>query len=201
MHLRSSLTVSEMSTNSNRFLGYVMSVIGAFAVMAVAVPVAASGVPQGAHDLQARFEYLSKNGNSNCSRQFMEKIPSMPADARLQGSCCSPMDLHRYGEQIGGLKAFADIDLIPPDPYDIPASLAARLLQLDETALTPQQQAAYGAAMRNSNEGGPCCCRCWRWAVYGGLAKHLIRDRGFSGEQIARIWDLSDGCGGTSHVH
>src|SRR3546814_4418591 len=125
----------------------------------------------------------------------------MPAEARLQGSCCSPMDLHRYGEQVEGLKAFIDIDLIPPDPYDIPAPLAARLLQLDETALTPQQQAAYDDAMRNSNEGGPCCCRCWRWAVYGGLAKHLIRDRGFSGEQIARIWDLSDGCGGTTHVH
>ena len=33
-------------------------------------------------------------------------------------------------------------------------------------------------------------------------AKHLIRDRGFSGEQIAKIWDLSDGCGGEEgHVH
>jgi hypothetical protein len=30
------------------------------------------------------------------------------------------------------------------------------------------------------------------------LAKHLIRDRQFTGDQIARIWDLSDGCGGTS---
>jgi hypothetical protein len=176
-------------------------VIGLLLVMAAALSVGNSATPQGAEDLRARFEHLSKNGNSNCSRQFMEAIPSMPADGRLQGSCCSPMDLHRYGEQVDGLKTFAEIDLIPPDPYDIPAPLAARLLQFYETSLSPEQQAAYDYAMQNSNERGPCCCRCWRWAVYGGLAKHLIRDRGFSGEQIARIWDLSDGCGGTSHVH
>jgi hypothetical protein len=29
----------------------------------------------------------------------------------------------------------------------------------------------------------------------------LIREHGFSGQQIARIWDLSDGCGGENHVH
>ena len=51
----------------------------------------------------------------------MEAIPTMPAEARMQGSCSSPMDFHRYGKQMEGLKAFADIGLIPPDPYDIPA--------------------------------------------------------------------------------
>ncbi len=131
----------------------------------------------------------------------MEAIPNMSADARLQGSCCSPMDLHRYGEQVEGLKAYAHIEIIPPDPYDIPAPLAARLIQFYDTDLSVEQQKAYDYAMANSNEGGPCCCPCWRWRVYGGLAKHLIRDQGFSGEQIAQIWDLSDGCGGTSHVH
>ncbi len=174
-----------------------------FAVLAMALgvpnPVAAD--VRGAEDLRARFDYLSANGNSNCSRQFMEKIRTLPAEARLQGSCCSPMDFHRYGEQIEGLKAFAAIDVIPPDPYDIAAPLAARLMQFYDVTLTPAQQAAYDYATQNSNERGPCCCRCWRWVVYGGLAKHLIRDRGFTGEQIARIWDLSDGCGGTSHVH
>lgn len=153
--------------------------------------------------LRARFEHLSRNGNSNCSRQFIESIPKMSAVARLQGSCCSPMDFHRYGEQIEGLKAitFASISEIPPDPYDISAPLAARLMQFYDITLTPVQQAAYDHAMQNSNERGPCCCKCWRWVVYGGLAKHLIRDRGFSGEQITRVWDLSDGCGGTDHAH
>jgi hypothetical protein len=186
---------------SRRSLGYITALVGAFAAMAVALPLPVLAASQASDELRARFEYLSKNGNSNCSRQFMDAIPSMPAEARLQGSCCSPMDFHRYSEQIHGLKAFAEINLIPPDPYDIPAPLAARLMQFYETALTPDQQAAYDYAMRNSNERGPCCCRCWRWAVYGSLAKHLIRDRSFGGEQIARIWDLSDGCGGTSHVH
>jgi len=184
-----------------RSLRYMRVVIGLLIFVAAPLSVAHSAMAQGADDLRARFEHLSKNGNSNCSRQFMESIPSMPADARLQGSCCSQMDLHRYGEQVEGLEAFADIDLIPSDPYDIPAPLAARLMQFYEASLTPEQQAAYDHAMQNSNEGGPCCCRCWRWAVYGGLAKHLIGDRGFTGEEIARIWDLSDGCGGTSHAH
>lgn len=175
--------------------------IGVLAAMVISMSHTVFAAPQDQDDLRGRFEYLSTNGNSNCSRKFMDAIPSMPTEARLQGSCCSPMDLHRYGEQIQGLKAFADIELIPSDPYDIPAPLAARLMQFYESVLTPEQQAAHDYAMQNSNERGPCCCRCWRWMVYGGLAKHLIRDRGFGGEQIAKIWDLSDGCGGTSHVH
>lgn len=171
------------------------------ALVVAALPSAAAA-PQAPDDLRARFEFLSANGNSNCSASFMKAIATMEADARLQGSCCSPMDFHRYGEQIEGLKAFAEVELIPADPYDIPAPLAARLMEFYEAPLSPQQQSAYDYAMENSNEGGPCCCRCWRWVTYGGLAKHLIRDKGFGGEQIARIWDLSDGCGGEgSHAH
>ncbi|MGH6915482.1 MAG: hypothetical protein ACREH3_17475 [Geminicoccales bacterium] len=158
----------------------------------------ATRVPE---DVRARFDYLSQNGNSNCSRQFIEAIPTMPVVARLQGSCCSPMNLHRYSEQLEGLKAYRSIGSIPADPYDIEAGLAARLLSYYELKLSPREQAAYDYAMANSAEGGPCCCQCWRWAVYGGLAKHLIRDLQFTGDQIARIWDLSDGCGGDSHVH
>ena len=152
-------------------------------------------------DVRARFDYLSQNGNSNCSRQFTESIRTMPVMALLQGSCCSPMNLHRYSEQLEGLRAYRDIDLIPPDPYNFEAGLAAELLSYSELELSPSEQATYDYAMANSVEGGPCCCQCWRWAVYGGLAKHLIRDRQFTGDQIARIWDLSDGCGGDSHVH
>jgi hypothetical protein len=33
------------------------------------------------------------------------------------------------------------------------------------------------------------------------LAKYLIHNHEFSGEEIASVWDLSDGCGGDSHVH
>jgi len=60
---------------------------------------------------------------------------------------------------------------------------------------------AYDQAMALSSEKGPCCCECWRWHAYGGLGKLLIRDRGFDGAKLARVWDLSDGCGGEDHVH
>jgi len=52
----------------------------------------------------------------------------MPDDARLQGSCCSPMSLHRYSEQIEGLKKHKDIPEIPSDPYDIEVRLAKKLI-------------------------------------------------------------------------
>ena len=152
--------------------------------------------------LRQRFEYLSKNGNSNCSRQFMDSIATMPVMARIRGSCCSPMDEHRYIEQVKGLRKFKDVTMIPTDPYDILAGLARQLLPYYSATLNPQEQAAYDYAMENSDEKGPCCCQCWRWHVYGGLAKYLIREHGFTGEQVAKVWDLSDGCGGAGeHVH
>ena len=56
-------------------------------------------------------------------------------------------------------------------------------------------------AMSESAEGGPCCCQCWRWHVFGGLGKLLIRNNGFDAGRVAKVWDLSDGCGGDSHIH
>lgn len=67
--------------------------------------------------------------------------------------------------------------------------------------LTPEERQAYDYAMRNSNEKGPCCCKCWRWHVYGGLGKYLIKNHGFTGKQLAQLWDLSDGCGGDDEHH
>lgn len=146
--------------------------------------------------LAADFDYLSKHGNSACSTDFKDSINGMPDSARLQGSCCIAMDLNRYTEQIEGLKKYKDVLEIPSDPYNIEAGLAKKLMGYYNVALTPDEQKAYDYAMQNSNEKGPCCCKCWRWYVYGGLAKHLIRDKGFTGEQITEIWNLSDGCGG-----
>lgn len=188
-----------ISLKSLRLLTVVLAV---FASALIAASQLMSAATEDAENLRARFDHLSQNGNSNCSPQFMKSIRAMPAEARLQGSCCSPMNFHRYGEQVEGLKGFAEIELIPADPYDIPAPLVTQLMELYGAPLSPKQQAAYDYAMENSDEGGPCCCGCWRWATYGGLAKHLIRDKGFSGEQIATIWDLSDGCGGDGdHAH
>jgi len=146
--------------------------------------------------LAAKFDTLSTIGNSSCSAVFNDSIDTMPDFGRLQGSCCSPMDPHRYEEQVTGLKQFKDVPEIPPDPYDIPVSLAKQLKAYYEVELTPEQESAYDYAMENSHEKGPCCCKCWRWYVYGGLGKLLIQKYGFTGEQVTEVWNLSDGCGG-----
>jgi len=151
--------------------------------------------------LAAKFDYLSKNGNSSCSLAFREAITQMPDAARLQGSCCSPMSMHRYSEQVEGLKKFSSIPEIPSNPYDVEAALAKRLMSYYDMELNPEEQLAYDYAMQNSDEKGPCCCKCWRWNVYGGLGKFLIRDYNFTGEQLTHVWNLSDGCGGDSEHH
>lgn len=146
--------------------------------------------------LATKFDYLSKNGNSSCSSSFKDSIASMDDNARLQGSCCTPMSMHRYSEQIGGLKKYSNILEIPKDPYDIQVKLAKKLMAYYDIELTAEEQKAYDYAMQNSDEKGPCCCKCWRWFVYGGLGKLLIQKYGFTGEQITEVWNLSDGCGG-----
>ena len=143
-----------------------------------------------------KFAYLSQNGNSSCSASFRDSISTLPDSSRLQGSCCSPMSLHRYSEQVDGLKKYSDIAEIPPDPYDIEAGLAKKLMGYYDINLSSEEQKAYDYAMANSDEKGPCCCKCWRWNVYGGLGKYLIQNYKFTGEQITQVWNFSDGCGG-----
>jgi hypothetical protein len=151
--------------------------------------------------LAEKFNYLSRNGNSSCSAAFRQLIPSMPDTRRLQGSCCSPMSWHRYTEQVKGLQKYRTISEIPPDPYDIEVNLAKRLMSYYDMELTLEEQKAYDYAMENSEEKGPCCCKCWRWYVYGGLGKYLIHKYKFTGQQVAEVWNLSDGCGGDEHNH
>jgi len=92
-----------------------------------AMHASAEGPEEDTH-LTARFNYLSQHGNVECSVQFEKSIATMPPDAKLQGSCCAPMDEARYRQQIEGLKKYADIAEVPPDPYDIAAPLAHRLM-------------------------------------------------------------------------
>lgn len=129
-------------------------------------------------------------------------VETMPEEARIQGSCCSRMDLHKYQEQVEGLKKYADIPQIPADPYDVPVSLAKQLFEYQRTIqLTPDQQAIYDEAAKLSEEGGPCCCRCWRWAAFEGQARYLITQKNWTSQQIAELWNLEDGCGGSGHEH
>ncbi len=146
--------------------------------------------------LYKKFQLLSRNGNSSCSSSFANSISSMSGQARLQGSCCGPMGWHRYKEQVKSLKRYINIKEIPPDPYDIELKLAQKLQSHYNDPLSKKEQEAYDYAMQNSKEKGPCCCKCWRWNVYGGLAKYLIKNYKFTGRQITDVWNLSDGCGG-----
>jgi len=147
-------------------------------------------------NLTERFTHLSQHGNVECSVQFEKLIGTMGQDGRLQGSCCAPMDEARYRQQIEGLTKYTDIAEVPPDPYDIPAPLAHRLIGYYDMALNKEELAAYDYAMEHSEMQGPCCCKCWRWKVYGGLGKLLIHVHHYSGQQLTDLWDVGQGCGG-----
>lgn len=147
--------------------------------------------------LAAQFDFLSKNGNTNCSSSFISSIPSMPDDAYLRGSCCSAMNWDKYKEQIDGLKKYGNIPQIPSDPYNIPVKLAKELLQYNTTIIpTKEEQKILDDGAMGSEEKGFCCCKCWRWDVHEGLSKFLVHNYHFNSKQISEILDLQDGCGG-----
>lgn len=148
-----------------------------------------------------KFEYLAVQTSNSCSLQA-PTLESYSDTTSLQGSCCSRMDLHRYQEQVEGLKQYSGVSQVPQDPYDIPVSLAKELLGYQKNIqLTAQEQAVYDEAVKLSHEGGPCCCKCWRWTAFEGQAKFLITRYNFDANQIAGVWDLEDGCGGSGHEH
>ncbi|MEK6872461.1 MAG: hypothetical protein AABW90_00430 [Nanoarchaeota archaeon] len=149
--------------------------------------------------LEQKFAKLSVAKTNFCAKS--DFIDSLSEDDRLQGSCCSKMDFHRYKEQVEGLKKYSYTSVIPSDPYDISISLAKELLNYQKNIqLNEEQQKIYDGAMKMSHEGGPCCCKCWRWDAFEGQAKYLIVEKGFIAEQVAEVWDLEDGCGGSGHV-
>ena len=150
---------------------------------------------------EAKFAILSK-ANTNACGGGKTYINQLSADGtRIQGSCCSAMDFHRYVEQIEGLERYSEYETIPKDPYDVPSKWAEEMIAYTEsTILTNEQQKIYDEAVESSHEKGPCCCKCWHWYAYEGLAKKLIIDYKFTADQIAEVWDLSDACGGSGHV-
>ncbi|MER9920886.1 MULTISPECIES: hypothetical protein [unclassified Mesorhizobium] len=84
----------------------------------------------------SHFKDLSQNGNSTCSGKFTESIATMPAMSRITGSCCSPVEMKRYGEHVNGLAKYRDIAMIPSDPYDIPAGIAQSMMPYYDVKLT-----------------------------------------------------------------
>jgi hypothetical protein len=200
-----------MSTRTRRAVRYGFPALVLAVAAAAAIALAArAGGDVAAHSPGAgaaavpgspqRFAVLSRASSNQCGLRS-SSLSKMARGGRLQGSCCSRMDLHRYEEQVAGLRRYAGDPEIPGDPYDVSVALAQRLISYDESIeLSDAQQATYDQAMTLSEEGGPCCCRCWRWTAFGGQAKYLITRRGWGAKQIAELWELEDGCGGSGHV-
>ena len=150
-------------------------------------------------ELEAKFVVLSTANTNSCGGTF-DYVNSKSPDQRIQGSCCGPMNFHRYTEQIKELKKYSKYKIIPPDPYDVSVSSAQELLDYQKSIiLTDMQQTVYDKAVELSHEKGPCCCKCWHWYAYEGLAKYLIVEEKFTAEQVADVWDISDACGGSGH--
>ena len=154
------------------------------------------------HDrtIHQRFAVLDGAHSNQCGLVSTD-LERLARNGRLQGSCWR-MNFHRYVEQVTGLRRYAHVSEVPADPYDIPVSLAKRLIGYQASIeLSNGQQAIYSRAMKLSDEGGPCCCHCWRWTAFEGQAEFLIARREYGAEQIAEVWTLEDGCGGRGHVH
>jgi hypothetical protein len=168
---------------------------------AAAMPMASMAAMKGGDDsLRGRFNYLSHQTSNQCNLQA-SALRSYPATARLQGSCCSPMVYASYVKQIHELAGYHDPD-IPRDPYNIAVPLARKLIAYnEEILLTDAQQGIYNQAMKMADEGGPCCCHCWRWTAFEGQAKSLIVRRRYTAHQLAELWDAEDGCGGDGSVN
>ena len=159
---------------SRRTSGLIIALAAALSFESLFFKKATAQGPDSGIDLKARFQLLSQHGNVECSAHFEKSIATMQPDGKLQGSCCAPMDEARYRQQIEGLRKYTDIAEVPPDPYDISAPLAHRLMGYYDLALNKEEQSAYDYAMQHSDMQGPCCCKCWRWKVYGTSVKAAV---------------------------
>jgi len=96
--------------------------------------------------LANRFVLLSHAHSNRCGMPA-SALASMPPGSRLQGACCFPMDYRSFVNQVHELNIrYATVDVIPKDPYDIPVSLAKRLIGYQSIKLTPAQQRTYERA-------------------------------------------------------
>lgn len=153
-----------------------------------------------------KFAFLSGQGEERSVVNYCglptSYAKTLPDAAHIQGSCCIAMDLHRYQEQVEGLKKYADLAIVSTDPYDVPISLVKQLLEFDETILlTDEEQMVYDQAMLMTDDKAPCCCMCWRWYAHRGQAKYLISLLHWTAEGVAELLDLEEGCGGPGHQH
>ena len=160
-------------------------------------PLASIAAPLSSRSLQARFAYLRMQHSNRCGMPA-SALKTMAASARLQGSCCFPMNDAAYVKQRHDIRRYADVSVIPQDPYDVSVRLAKRLTSYGRIKLTPAEQLTFNRAKPLSDTKGPCCCRCWRWTAFAGQAKYLIARLKYTAPQVADVWSVEEGCGGPS---
>ena len=151
----------------------------------------------GAPGTAASFAELSVQHSNECGLT-PQGVMQMDPSGRLQGSCCSSMEMTSYEAQTQGLRRFDGVPQIPSDPYDVSISLARELLGYQSGIhLSEGQQTVYDQAMRMTPDQAPCCCHCWRWDMTEGLANYLIARLDWSSGRVATVVALINGCGGS----
>jgi hypothetical protein len=136
--------------------------------------------------------------NLTISCNGLKDIMQLPDNfTNMGGQCCGVInDIEKYNSQIEGLKKFSNIADVPLNPYDIPVVQVKKMLAYDkDTILTSAENATLTKAAKMSDEGGPCCCKCWHWYFNEGVAKEIITEYNFTAEQVADFYNLSDTCG------
>lgn len=99
------------------------------------------------------FSFLSGQSSKSCGLR-PDVLGRYSEAARLQGSCCAPMDFHRSRDQVEGLRAYRSTAVIREDPYDISVRLAKELLGYQQSiTLTRYQAKRYEQAVTLSEEG------------------------------------------------
>ena len=146
--------------------------------------------------LQVRFATLSRATSDQCAylgdkQAIYGSVMSQPNGTYFQGSCCSPMVLSHYIQQIEELKNYSDIAMIPPDPYNVSVGHIKQMLNYyDNITLNQSQNATFNEAAPMTQDKSWCCCQCWAWYAHAGLAKYLIKYYNFNATQVAHIMDL-----------
>ena len=114
----------------------------------------------------------------------------------LGGQCCGAMkNLDEYNKELASLQKYKDIPDVPLNPFKTPIASAKKWIDYDNaTKLTAEEQVVFNQAYAISKEK-PCCCKCWHYFVNEGIAKKMIKDYHYSGQQVADYWDSSGICG------
>lgn len=152
-------------------------------------------------NLQAKFGILGQATSDMCTSGYAQSsafLNSQSNNAYLQGSCCYPMVYSHYVQQINGLKAYSNISLIPPDPYNVSVSSVKQMFAHSGIPLNAAQNATFTQTLQLSKEG-LCCCQCWAWYFHEGLVKYLIiSNYNLSPSSLSNLLNLEDCCGGGS---